>query len=93
MRVYLRGAVKGSVTAVQCEFVMEWVASNRVQVDPDIVEVIQVDRVGEVDLVGAPVDTFELVGDLDGDTRIEGGPKVPSFSVLAMRLERNVLGE
>lgn len=71
---------------------MERVASNRVQVDPDIVEVIQVDRVGEVDLVGAPVDTFELVGDLDGDTGVEGGPKVPCFSILTTRLERDVLG-
>ena len=93
MCLNLCGAVEALVTAVQGDLVVEGVASNWGDADPDLVQGVQVNRVGEVHLVGAPVDTFELVGDLDGNTRIEGGPKVPWFSVLTMRLERDVFGE
>jgi hypothetical protein len=89
--VRVRRRLRGT-TGVEREVVVKRLAANGREINPDLVVMNRIDRVGEVDLVRPSVDAVLLGRDLECDSGVLGGSVAPAFLIPAAGRDRYVAG-
>jgi hypothetical protein len=87
----VRKRLRGTA-GVESKVAVERLAADRREVNPDLVVVGRIDRVGEVDLVRTSVDAVVLSRNLERDSGILGRSIAPTFLVPATGQDRYVVG-
>jgi hypothetical protein len=87
----VRRRLRGTA-GVESKVVLEGLAANRREINPDLVVLDRIDRVGKVDLVRISVDAIVLSRNLERDSGILGGSIAPAFLVSATRQDWYVVG-